>query len=263
MTASTATAHGSRQYRENGPGSGFIIEFFGLSGVGKTTLATALSDKLYSLGMPFHSHRGKSLFFTNLSVWRQRLHALEGWIHNPVGICRVAINLLKAVNSGRDNQVDSLYKQRLLLKWLKRWAMYIYSVNSMRNSGGLYVLDRGVCTNLLSITTRVEIDDIQPLGMALAAAGAFPDLLIAVEAHPESIAARRRMRGDQKKFWQSDWNNEYRKYVQVRDLADKIFRITGGRLIRVSAETPVSVTVNSSIIIDALPNFFNNIGGVV
>ena len=237
--------------------AGYIVEFFGLSGVGKSTLAKALEDELKSRRIPVSSYPGKMLFFANNSLGKQRWLALSSVLQRPVGVGSVFIALSKDIYNGNKIHGDKLYKLRVLVKWLKRWAIYIDSVNKVKKKNEISILDRGIGTNLLSIITRIDINNIQSLANALAATHVIPDLVIVVDAEQKIIERRRNDRGDNQKFWQLDWNYEHRKYMQVLDHLNQVLQSTNGKLIHVTSDSQDSIEMNVNKIADYLTNIDN------
>jgi thymidylate kinase len=167
-----------------------------------------------------------------------------------------------AIWFGKRAYGDTRYKLQVWMKWVKRWVLFIDSVNGLRNTNQINILDRGVCTSLHGIITRIDISDIKPIGAALAAAGAFPDLMVVVDADPEIISERRSKRGNEQKFWQVNRDYEYTKYVLITEFAESILQETGGKLIRVISNNQDSIQKNVNRICDEIINHNKEINDV-
>jgi thymidylate kinase len=224
--------------------SGFIIEFFGLSGVGKTTLAKELTEELENRGLPVNSYFGKSLFFIDVPAKEVRKKLFSRFIFHPIKFGYMFITLTAAICNGKSIYGGIHYKKDVLLKWLKRWVLYIDSVNSLKNTKQFSILDRGLATNIMSIITRIDIENIAPMCRALISTGILPNLLIVVDAKRGVIEERRKNRGDEEKFWQSSWDYEYKKYSQILEVLDRELKKTNGKLIRVDSNDTDNIKNN-------------------
>ena len=164
---------------------GLIIEFFGVPGAGKTTLATVLAERLGSAGIPARLHA------TPDSGLRTRVRSLLGksW------------SLAVAMASARER----LSQTRALLDILPqadrdqdlRLWQYLIHLSSLyaraRHRRQILILDQGSLQAVYSLAVRSSARTDEALGRAVGAVPR-PDLLMALAPSHEIVAERLRQR---------------------------------------------------------------------
>ena len=198
-----------------------VIEFYGVSGVGKSFLSNRLRRELDERGVKYMGIPAKTPFGGNYSgsEWRS---ALAGAIlSTPLSTVSLLIRLL-ALCRAKGVQTEGLRgRLRTAIKWWLRLTLYASSLQELRKTGETYMLERGTATNLLSILVRMGSTEIGPLYRHLARRGALSDLVVIVEADPDTVTRRRRERGNPDKAWMSFQQEEFRRFSIIKQLVMK------------------------------------------
>lgn len=155
-------------------GSTFVVEFVGLRGVGKTTLAGEVSQTLRELGAACR---------------------LE-----PVGLPRKLA--LRLESYGRLATGFALVARRRPVSWteLHRCARAYSAVGhrlaQCRRKSGVHVIDEGIFQLGARIHLATRDQDLGAICDTLLRRLPPPDLVVVVEASLETVEARRRLRGN-------------------------------------------------------------------
>lgn len=167
-------------------GTTMHIEFMGLPGSGKTTIARGVCAKLRASGY-------------RLSL------APDGFVHaHPVAlraykVARIAVHGAlhpsAALGAARRSRLFPQPSRSSAVRLLHNW-LYVSAVLASRpRRGRLVVLDQGLCQGLYSLALQSDGDQLRSVERALAG-GRRPDLVVSVEAPCEVARERMRSRAD-------------------------------------------------------------------
>ena len=230
-----------------------IVEFCGLSGVGKTTLASAVCDDLAASGHPFIRVGPKTPFGGELSTSGQWMRAGLSLIRRPLVLTKLGVHLLSSIAGDDLANADFRIRSRLFVKWWRRLAIYLLTVNDLKASGKVCIFERGLHTNLFSILLRLKGEHISSVYECLSKAGAASDLIILVEADFCTIKSRRLKRGDSEKAWMvHSVADEERKLAAINEAAMMRADRGYGRVVSVCAEVDNRVEINANRVIEVI-----------
>jgi len=162
--------------------NGVIVEFVGLPGVGKSTLALRTAEILRQRGMP--------VSLPSRLAFREEWH-YTGKIRRWAYYARFALSNLRysllsahAILSSRQASRDDFIW--VLLTWFKRSAR----IQRQRHLGGVHLNDSGIFQGLWSIGFSGKNADLVGLGDHVMAWLPTPNLVVVVEASLSTIERR-------------------------------------------------------------------------
>ncbi|MGI9435940.1 MAG: hypothetical protein ACR2Q4_14125 [Geminicoccaceae bacterium] len=164
---------------------GFIVEFVGLPGAGKSTIAHALAKRLRAEG-ELVTEPTREVSMSQGRRWRKAAHALRSFLYNPrSGIQGIRLILMSRQRTLRDAAVAAFN--------------FLYVRGVMEASAcrpGIHLLDQGFCNALWTIGFSAQVDDpLTPFRDATDCLwGKLPDLVLLVTARPATVVARLRAR---------------------------------------------------------------------
>ena len=222
-----------------------IVEFYGVSGVGKSILAAAVRRLVNDRGPSFVAVGAKVPYGGHLPPFDQWIQFALSLAKHPVTVTALAFRLVTLALAGSVARRDVRPHARLIVKWWKRLAIYITTVRRLTASGKLYLFERGIATNLLSLLVRLDSEKIAPLHGILAASGVLADLVVVIEAGFDTVKSRRRGRRSPDKAWMTDQESEWRKFALIKELAERSASEGPGRVLTVNADADADLEANS------------------
>ncbi|ELY54560.1 hypothetical protein C491_18199 [Natronococcus amylolyticus DSM 10524] len=165
------------------------VEFFGVPGAGKSTIARRLTERLAATGRPVSEPTYELAHGVSSA---RRYLAKSGYA--ATGTCRRPRQALAAARAIAESGQPS---PRALVKTTFNW-LYVTGVLESRKSGELQVLDQGLVQAAWSVGLGAERDRTTPLCElavdALSRAG--PSVVVVVDVAPETVRERLASRAD-------------------------------------------------------------------
>jgi len=164
-----------------------LVEFLGLSGAGKSAVSHQVAERLRRRGLPV---REPTLRLApegrRRSVWKRALktlHVARELVMHPL----TSLRSLKSMSATRQQRL------RLLFRMGFNWLMLSSLMRTHRRS--LHLFDQGTFQALWSIGLEGRRGVVGRVGPRLVATVPAPDAVVVIEARPEVVADRLRVRG--------------------------------------------------------------------
>ena len=159
-----------------------IVEFVGLPGAGKSTLALRTAEILCQRGMRV-SLPSKSVF-TEDRRYIGKVRKSAYYVRFALSNLRYSLLSARAILSSRQTSREDLLW--VLLTWFKRSAR----IQQQRHLGGVHVIDSGIFQGLWSIGFSGKNPNLVELGERVLAWLPIPNLLVVVESSLSTIERR-------------------------------------------------------------------------
>ncbi|GEM_PF-2304863 len=158
-----------------------VVEFAGLPGAGKTTLAGRVAGLLREQGVPADE---PLLAFSGRFWGRRTPRALMHLFRRPAAACRA----LGAI--GRSGQRTGRDAACLAHTWLFLHTL----MGECRRSGRIALFDQGIIQALWSVALNARHDALPTFLAAVRETMCRPDVVVVVDVHPDVAARRLRTR---------------------------------------------------------------------
>lgn len=227
-----------------------VVEFFGLSGVGKTSLSTRTRSLLDENNVCYVPIGAKVPYTSELWPNACRLTLAGCLWKDPLTAVRLVGPLVYLAIVSGSSGIRLRDRLGTALIWWRRLVIYVRFIHTERQSNNFYILERGMAGNLLSILVRMESTNIKPLYDALRKSGAAPDCVIVVEAPRAKIANRRQKRGNPDKSWMKDASEEERRFGILLDLLSDGSAKPQPQIVRIDASEDENIERNAEYLVE-------------
>lgn len=226
------------------PRQGRVVEFFGYSGSGKSTMCSHALEALRALGMA-----ADALNFAVHEVSIARITVLMSQM--MLGPAYAWRSLKEFVSSQQRSVRD--------FQWVYRtWLERSYLIRAHARRPGIHLVEEGLFQALWSMALSSTKPDLSKEMSALCAIAPLPSGVVIVEASVESIAKRLadRQRQGRIEHWLRT-NPKFHEYAskrlyEVSQLVEETSSRAGIAVLRVRNETPHDLDVNRSKVLEFL-----------
>lgn len=161
---------------------GFIVEFFGLPGVGKSTLSHRVVQILRQRGIPVRepTQVGMQILDRHTRIIKKGMFIALEMLISPKSVWLSA-------------RIIASSKQKSALDFIKTYLNWLYVSSLLRthiNKLGIHIFDEGILQALWSIAFTAEGLDLSKITRIALRSTAIPYLIVVLQANHETVERR-------------------------------------------------------------------------
>jgi len=184
-----------------------IIEFCGLPAAGKSTLSVGVEKRLHEHGIRFESIRPKQPYGGYNNKTKNLFLLIQAGLFYPLRTAKI-LTVLARLFFKNVNKENVRLRIRLFSVWGRRFVLIYSFYSKLMLSKKIYIMDRGIVTNLFSVLVKLQYQFNEKLIFSLIPKNNSEILVFCISTNFEILQTRRKVRGDREVMSRSDIAHE-------------------------------------------------------